>query len=316
MSSTATRIFVTGSSGFVGSHLLAQLLAESRRYQAAILRRPGSNPWRIAPLLKHVETIVGDLTEPTSIDQQLRKFAPQVVVHLGWQGVTGRRYDDTTQLDNINNSINLLRMSAAAGASVWIGLGSQAEYGPCHGTIAEDTPCHAMTLYGAAKLSVCQVARHFCAVHDMRFAWLRLFSCYGPGDHADRMIPNLITNLLAGRCPPLTAGEQRWDYMHVEDAAAAIRNVIFQSIAEGVFNLGSGATRTIRKICEYIRDLINPSLPLVFGEVPYQTNQVMHLQADIRRLAEVTEWAPQIPLDEGLRQTVQWYRDKGALFAA
>jgi nucleoside-diphosphate-sugar epimerase len=76
-----------------------------------------------------------------------------------------------------------------------------------------------------------------------------------------------------------------------------------------VFNLGSGNARPVRAIVERIRDLIDPSLPLGFGEINYPPNQVMRLEADITRLRSAIEWTPQTPLDEGLRRTVEWYRE-------
>jgi nucleoside-diphosphate-sugar epimerase len=78
---------------------------------------------------------------------------------------------------------------------------------------------------------------------------------------------------------------------------------------QGVFNLGSGNARPVRAIVERIRDLIDPSLPLGFGEINYPPNQVMRLEADITRLRSAIEWTPQTSLDEGLRCTVEWYRE-------
>jgi UDP-glucose 4-epimerase len=80
--------------------------------------------------------------------------------------------------------------------------------------------------------------------------------------------------------------------------------------AEGVFNLGSGRVVTIRSIVETIRDLIDPSAALGFGEVAYRPDQVMHLEADVSKLAAVTGWTPATPLEEGLRQTLAWCRSE------
>jgi nucleoside-diphosphate-sugar epimerase len=122
------------------------------------------------------------------------------------------------------------------------------------------------------------------------------------------MIPSLIRQLLKGEEPSLTAGEQLWDYLHVEDAARAFIAVAERQ-AEGVFNLGSGAAHSLRTTIETIRDLINPRLPLGFGRVPYRSDQVMRLQADIRRLTLEVDWKPSISLEEGLKDTVNWYKN-------
>jgi nucleoside-diphosphate-sugar epimerase len=77
-----------------------------------------------------------------------------------------------------------------------------------------------------------------------------------------------------------------------------------------VFNLGSGQAHRLRDIVIKIRDLINPALPLGFGEVAYRLDQVMHLEADITALTQATGWIPKMHLDQGLRLTVDWYRSK------
>jgi nucleoside-diphosphate-sugar epimerase len=77
--------------------------------------------------------------------------------------------------------------------------------------------------------------------------------------------------------------------------------------AAGVFNLASGRVETIRRIVEMVRDLIDPSLSLGFGEVPYRPDQVMCMQADIRRLVKTTGWRPETSLEAGLQKTVQWF---------
>ena len=98
-----------------------------------------------------------------------------------------------------------------------------------------------------------------------------------------------------------------WDYIYVDDAVAALCAVL-ESQASGCFHLGSGTAVRLRGVMEQIRDFIDPALEIGFGEVPYAPDQVMHLQADIRRLRAATGWEPQIPLAEGLRRTVDWYR--------
>ena len=144
----------------------------------------------------------------------------------------------------------------------------------------------------------------------VRWAWVRIFSLYGPRDNPEYIIPSLVEKLLRREKPSLTAGEQLWDYLYVRDAAEAIVDVGQNPNAEGVFNLGSGRAQTIRQTVEQLRDLIDPSLPLGLAEVPYRPDQVMHLQADISRLQAATGWTPRTALADGLAQTIQWHRSK------
>jgi nucleoside-diphosphate-sugar epimerase len=126
-------------------------------------------------------------------------------------------------------------------------------------------------------------------------------------DNPAWMIPYVTRLLLEGGKPSLTKAEQVWDYIYVEDVASAILAVLETSNATGLFNLGSGKAVALRLIIEKIRERINSNLPLGFGDLPYRSDQVMHLEADITRLTNVTGWLPNVTLDTGLRKTIDWY---------
>lgn len=301
------RIFLTGATGFVGSYTLRRLLA-SGAHELAILARPTSDFRRIADLLSRVRTVTADLARPESLATPLERFRPDAVVHLAWQGVLNSARNDATQADNIAQSLDLVRLGHAAGAKHWIGLGSQAEYGPCANRIDEATPTQPTTEYGVAKLTTCREAEKLCESLGMRYAWLRLFSSYGPYDDPSWLIPYVTLKLLNGERPATTAGEQRWDYIYVDDVAAAIAATVESPEARGVFNLGSGTTATIRSIIERVRDEVDSTAEIGFGEVPYRPDQVMHLEANITKLQSATGWTPRMSLDDGLKKTVNWCR--------
>jgi|SRR5579863_2240861 len=299
------RIFLTGASGFVGSHLLEQLAGSE--HKTAILLRPKGNRQRIEKWLDRVEVIEGELSRQETWSDALNRFAPETVIHLAWGGVLNKSRDDVGQVQNVTDTIELVKTAHQAGATAWIGLGSQAEYGPCNRRIDENQPTNPTTLYGTSKLASCWLARSLCAKLGLRFAWLRLFSSFGPGDDPSWMIPSLILKLLSGGRPALTGCEQLWDYLYVADAAEAILMTALSANAEGVFNLGSGEAWPLREVVESIRDLVKPGAPLGFGEIPYRPDQVMHLEADISRLKNIVGWRPRTSLAEGLKKTVAFY---------
>jgi nucleoside-diphosphate-sugar epimerase len=118
----------------------------------------------------------------------------------------------------------------------------------------------------------------------------------------------LITEMLAGRRPRTTLGTQKWDWLYVDDVARAILATVSAPAAQGVFNLGSGRAVAVRTVVDLIRDLAAPGMELMYGEVPFRPDQVMHMQANISRLTSATGWMPRIPIEEGLTATVAWYR--------
>lgn len=301
------RIFVTGGTGFVGSHLVKRLV--ERGDTVAILRRRTSNTWRISDLLPRMEVIFGDVLSIDASSYEIWKFAPDTIVHLAWWGVGNAFCNDPRQVGNISGWTSLAQLAHWAGARNWIGLGSQAEYGPFAGQpVTEDTPADPTTLYGITKLAAGLLAKHFCDSLGLRFAHVRLFSPYGPADEPYWLIPYLIRTLQAGKKPSLSPGEQRWDYLYIDDVIEGLIRIIDTPTATGIFNLGSGFPYTIAHVAETVRNLISPALPLGLGENPYSPNQTMHLQADVSRLRAL-EWEPKIDLDEGLRRTVEWFRE-------
>jgi len=304
------KIFITGAGGFVGSYTVQEAI--NRGHRAGYLKRETSDLWRIADM--SALSISGDLREPGLYTEALKAWQPDVIVHLAWDGVGNKNRNDEKQLQNVPAAVALLKAGAAAGARHFIGLGSQAEYGPCENIISESQPTNPTTLYGQSKLAAMQQCEAAAKAAGIKFSWLRLFSSYGPKDSPDWVISYLTLKLLRREKPSLTACEQKWDFIHVRDVAAALVSVA-ETGAEGLFNLSSGSAPALKDTVTTLRDLVDPSLPLGIGEVPYRPDQVMHLEGDITRLKTLAHWAPKMKLEEGLKETVAWYRDNIARYA-
>lgn len=301
-----SRALVTGASGFVGSHLVRALLGSN--FEVTVLLRPGANAWRLSDIIHHLRVVRADLTDYPAVLAGVRKAAPDLVFHLAWAGVTGRsRERDELIRANLVGSVNILLASVAAGVAGWVGVGSQAEYEPGGGVVSEKMSVGPNTVYGSTKASVYFLSRAVCRKHGLRFTWLRLFAAYGPADSPDYLVPYIILRLLRGLPAQLTAGEQKWDYLYVEDAAEAI--VLAGLRAEGTYNLGAGVAYPVRAIANEIGFILGAPHLIQLGTRVYGANQVMHLQADISALQQATGWAPRTRLRDGLEATVRWFKD-------
>lgn len=303
------RIFMTGSSGFLGRPVASLLLASG--HAVAALARPGRDGAGVAEPAGGITPIVGTLDEAANLRAPLADFAPDTVIHMGWSDVSGAGRNSPDQMRNAVMTANLAQLAADLGVRTFIGIGSQAEYGVMDKAVDEAEPTRPVTLYGVAKLAAGLATQRICAGADMRWAWLRLFCAYGPRDHPTSLISTLGRRLMAGERPALTACEQRWDFLQVDDAAEAVIAAAMAPSAAGTFNLGSGVAPPLRETVELLRDLIDPALPLGFGQLPYGPYQTMHLQADIRRLSDATGWRPRIELPEGLSSTLRWQSTQG-----
>lgn len=303
------RCVVTGASGFLGSWLVRQLLQEG--HSVIVLMRNSAPSRRNLDWLKDVSIILGTLEDPQSFRSDLKRERVDIFFHLAWFGVTTEFRNHTDQIStNVIGSLRLWELARDIGCTQWIGVGSQAEYGPYGGVLTETLPTNPATAYGMAKLATGLLTCKMSEMSDMRHAWVRLLATYGPGDDPKHLIPSVIMALSAGRTPPLTKGEQIWDYVYVSDAVRALCRIA-ATHATGIFNLASGETSTVRNIVEILRDYIDPSAHLRFGDIPYAPDQIMHLEADTTRLREATDWYPTINLATGLRNTVDWWRANG-----
>jgi nucleoside-diphosphate-sugar epimerase len=299
------KILITGAAGFVGAACVDAALAAGHQPLAVV--RPAGNHRRL--IGKAVEVLPLDLADRSALDQVMALRRPDVIIHTAWSGVSNAARHDKSQLtDNIAIGLALVEAAAANHVGKFIGIGSQGEYGLLSGKIAEAALPAPTSLYGAAKLAMQVLGSQLCAEAGVEFAWLRLFSTYGPNDNPNWLIPSLITQMLDGQRPKTTEGRQRWDYLYIDDVAAAILAVAEHPDATGVFNLGSGQPVPVRRIVEAIGDLAAPGLELVFGEIPYQPDQIWHMEADIERLTRLSGFIPRVGLVDGLSRTIAWHK--------
>jgi UDP-glucose 4-epimerase len=292
---------ITGPTGMIGAALCKELLNDKVTVFAVC--NPESRRKNVLPQgVKIVECGLNELRKlPKIIQGKADAF-----FHLAWAKTTGAgRNDLPTQIDNIRYTVDAVRAAGQLGCSVFIGAGSQAECGRVSGLIQPQTPCFPENGYGMAKLCAGEMSRLECKKFGIAHIWGRILSVYGPGDGLSTMISSVILKLLSREVPALTAGEQLWDYLYVEDAARAFRLLSERGEDGKIYPIGSGRARKLREFISILRDAIDPGLPLGFGEIPYGANQVMHLQADISSLQEDTGFVPQVDFEAGIRSTIE-----------
>jgi len=304
-----SRVIITGGTGFIGSAVVAQLLKKGA--YVTVLLRPGSSIDRLRGM-SGVDTIVYTSMREADLAAQLREREPESFIHCGWRGVGGADRNQHYQVsENIPMTLDTVELAAEAGCRQWIGLGSQAEYGNQNCRMNEEAPLRPTTLYGKAKLAAGIAGLALVEAHKMAGVWIRVFSTYGPGDSPQWFIPYVTQEMLAGRSPKLTRCEQQWDYLYVDDAARAIAAVA-DGKTTGVFNLGSGRTRPLKDYVELIRQEVAAIVDPEYGAVPYRSDQVMHLEADVARLVAASGWSPVVSPQEGVRATVAFERKRMA----
>ena len=298
---------VTGPTGAIGIALCEKLLRENVTVYAVC--RPGSSRIKDLPKAAALHVVECDAKELATLQQKMEGVSVDAFFHFAWAHTIGQgRNDMPAQIENIQSTIDAVRAAKALGCQVFLGAGSQAEYGRVEGLLKSDTPAFPENGYGMAKLCAGQMSRVEAKALDLDHVWVRILSVYGPHDGPMTMISGTIRKLLAGERPALTAGIQRWDYLYAGDAADAFYLAACHGRNGAVYPLGSGQAMPLKDYIIQMRDAIDPALPLGLGEVPYGPLQVMHLQADISALQADTGFAPKTPFAEGIRRTMDWVK--------
>ena len=292
---------VTGPTGAIGTALCRELANQGMFVYAVC--RPGSLRADAVPKHERIQTVFCDITELNRLPELID--GADCFYHFAWAHTIGPgRNDMPAQIRNIRHTIDAVHAAHALGCKVFVGAGSQAEYGRVEGVLNSQTPCNPENGYGVAKLCAGYMSRIECEKLGVEHVWARILSVYGPGDGPNTMISSVISQLLQGKKPALTAGVQQWDYLYSADAAAAFRLMGERGISGKTYVLGGGSARALKEYVVMLRDVIDPSLPLGLGEIPYGPLQVMHLEADISELQRDTGFAPTVCFETGIRETI------------
>jgi UDP-glucose 4-epimerase len=299
---------VTGATGFIGSHLCKEIL-DAGGNVICLVRTNSKNLSRL-PVNNRLTTLFFDNNDMSNLAVEIKRLNLQIdaFYHLAWEGVGSSSRNDTVQVRNIQITIDTLNLAKKINSPKWVGTGSQAEYGVIRSKIDENHPTNPTTLYGASKLAACHLSQVQGKELQLQTVWARVFSTYGPGDNSGWMLIDLIKNLLRNQQIKLTPGEQLWDYLYVKDAATALLQLGLSERSKGIYNLGSGKAVKIKHIVEAVKNLITPDFPIIYGEIPYRPDQVMHLEANTEKLISDTDWIPQYDLDYGLRELVEYVK--------
>ena len=303
---------VTGPTGVLGTALIRRLVTEGVQVVALVRSsspRLGNVPASDGVIV--VECSLDHLAEAPRLVRERGMVSCDAWFHLGWMSTFGAdaRNDMQAQLANVQSSLDAVEAADQLGCGVFVGVGSQAEFGRHDGPMGPQTPAFPENGYGIAKLAAGSMTRIECAKRGIRHEWVRVFSVYGPNDNPNTLVSSTIRQLLDREKPSVTAGEQIWDYLFADDAARALHLVACQGSDGATYCLGSGSSRPLRTYLEIIRDAIDPTLEIGFGERAYAPQQVMFLQADIEALVSDTGFTPETAFEDGIAQTIAWMKE-------
>ena len=291
---------ITGATGAIGTALISELVSKGVR--VLVLAREDSPRNSRIPQSPLAEVRYCSLAELHSLKAEGEY---DVFYHLAWSGTFGSaRNDIYLQNKNVEYALDAVSAAKRLGCRVFIGAGSQAEYGRVEGMLRPDTPAFPENGYGIAKLCAGQMTREYAGQLGIKHIWVRILSVYGPNDGDETMIMSAVRTLKNGGSPEFTRGEQQWDYLYSSDAAEALALLGEKGRDGKVYVLGSGRARPLAEYIEDIRSAAAPDGTVRLGAIPYAEKQVMFLCADISELRNDTGWEPRVEFKDGIAKII------------
>jgi CDP-glucose 4,6-dehydratase len=310
------RVLVTGATGFVGSHLVAHLVKANA--DVVVLVRDEVPPTSIVRGWQDAVTRVrGSLEDRSTLSRPLGDYGVQTVFHLAAQSQvrTANRDPIPTLESNVAGTWNILEACRQAAIIEQLVMASSDKaYGDQPVLpYTEETPLDPVNPYDVSKACADLVCRCYARTFGLAAATTRCGNIFGPGDvNWDRLIPGVVRDLLIGRPPVIRSdGKATRDYLYVTDAALAYLRLAEAlaadaSLAGEAFNFSIERPLSVLELVALLQQAAGTNVePDVQGRA---TNEISHQALSAAKARQMLGWAPRIPLEEALGETVGWYR--------
>ncbi|MGI9079038.1 MAG: NAD-dependent epimerase/dehydratase family protein [Gemmatimonadaceae bacterium] len=299
---------VLGASGFIGRWVVRALVA--RDAKVVLVVRSASSAADAGLGDGAQGTVVrADLSRDNAVREVIASSRPAVVFNLAGYGVDrGERDEHAAYVINAELPERIVEALAEQRDSTWGGqqlvhVGSALEYGEIDGNLSETSVPNPTTLYGQSKLAGTLAVMRACGELGVRGITARLFTVYGDGEHAQRLLPTLIAAVCDEKPIALSAGEQRRDFTYVEDVAEGLLRLgLVRSAGSGeIVNLATGRLTPVRSFVEETARAVGiSSSRLKFGALPTRAEEMQHDPVSVEKLRAMLGWVPSRSLHEGI----------------
>lgn len=313
------RVLVTGAGGFIGSHLVERLVRDGTRVRAFV-HYNSRNDWGLLELLPadvrtELEVVSGDIQDPFSVGSAVNGC--QVVFHLcsliaiPYSYTAPQSYVAT----NVLGAVNVMQASLTAGVERVVHTSTSECYGTAqHTLIDEQHPLQGQSPYSASKIGADMIAESYWRSFGLPVATIRPFNTYGPRQSARAVIPTIISQALAGGEIKLGSLEPTRDLNYVEDTVDAFVRVARAETVGHVINIGTGKEISVGDLAQLILRLIGSASRIVCEErrIRPEASEVGRLRCNNEKAQRLLDWQPRVPLEEGLRKTIEWIKSHQA----
>ena len=301
-------MLVTGAAGFLGSNLVAGLVARGAAVGAVV--RPGRDGPRVS---EGVAVVHADVNDRSSLDRAFAALRPTHVVHTAiTAGHPGSPDAQARQLEvSTTGTANVVEAAVTHGAERIVHVGSSLEYGHRPEPLHEDLALEPVTSRGVAKAAATTIALD-AARAGAPVVVVRPFSVYGPHEPPGRLVPTAIRAALDGGVLPLTESGLRHDFVHVDDVVGAIVAALAAgpAVHGRVYNAATGVQTANEELAALVGEVVGRPLAVAVGAYARRDVDRTSWVADVTRAREELRFEAAIALREGLALTVEWWRDR------
>lgn len=296
---------LTGATGFVGRWLVRDLI-ETGVDVTIIVRDKNKIDGFFQEKVHIYESEYSNYEE-----LQISENGFDVFYHLAWDGVASK-YKDCLDIQkrNIDMSVATLNLAKRIKCRKFIATGTVAEYAYCERIMDFSQRQTPNDLYGAMKVSVYNLLNVLSRKKGIDFIWAVLPSTYGEGRDNDNIITYTIEKLLNNEKPIYGSLEQLWDFLYVKEVARALRLIGESGKTDKIYGIGSGQCRKLKDYIYVIRDMINPKLELGIGELSHMSDKAFSSCVGIYDLIKDTDFQVEIGFEQGISNTIMYYREK------
>ena len=313
------RYLVTGGAGFIGSHLVDELLARGQSVRVADDFSTGRR--ENLPPGVDVDVVEGDVADPAIARRAVEGC--DYVIHQAAIPSVPRSIADplASHRANVDTTLQLLTASRELGVRRLVFAGSSSVYGNARELPKrEDMPTMPLSPYALQKLVAEQYCQMFTQLYGLETVTTRYFNVFGPrqqpGSPYSGVISLFIDAMSDGRAPTIHGdGTQTRDFTYVEDVVTGVLEACRAPGAAGeVINLAAGGRVSLLELVDTLQTVLGTSAAPVFG--PPREGDVQHSQADITKARQLLGFEARISFEEGLRRTVVWHRSASTLDSA
>jgi NAD dependent epimerase/dehydratase len=315
-------VLVTGADGFIGSHLVEQLINEGAQVRAFVYYN-SFNTWGWLDslpqsLLNKIEVFSGDIRDPNGVRTAMKGC--EIVFHLAALiAIPFSYHSPDSYIDtNVRGTLNIVQAAKDLGVERVLVTSTSEVYGTAqYIPIDEKHPRQPQSPYSASKIGADAIADSFYRSFDLPLTIVRPFNTYGPRQSARAVIPTIITQLLNGM-EEIKLGDlsPTRDLLYVKDTARGFIEIAkAESLIGHDCNIATQSEISVANLAFELISQINPNAKIITDEqrLRPQNSEVFRLYGSNEKIMKHTKWMPEVSFADGLAETIKWFRDPNNL---